>query len=327
MVIAEPPTSFEELRRYCAGVWDQRLKFVNERVALFCLARWCQKQVKALEPDLGKFSDEELACVARNIASNLRRDGERVELLLARDGDEWTKLWRELFESVSHLAPRDVAEDLTGDALLKVIQTLATGTKPSCARCRLDGDVPRRPECADCSHERGVRGPGNEYVFASPFAAWARTIARNIVFDWYGRELVQDDPASSSGPDEEPDATGLRNQLMAVLLSLLEAIRGLPNKQRAAIVASFCRTDIDPEAYERLRSLAPDLFEQFGAGLFESDKDIAARLGTKIHLVRANRSVARRGLCEQDPRWELLLEFFMPHHSTKQARDKEARDG
>lgn len=328
MVTDQPRDRFEELQRFCPNVWDKRLRFVNKRVVLFYLVRWCQKQAKTLEPDLGVFGNEELASVAENIAANLRCDGERVERLLSRDGDEWTKLLYELAETTSRRAPQAMAVDLAENALVRIVVILDKGTKPSCANCRLGGDVPGRPECESCRRERRIEGDGNEYVFQSPFAGWSRTIARNIAYDWWRTVIRRPDPPSPAPKPSHPKR-GWCKEVEADLPALLGAIDKLSaKKQRSVMIRSLSRSDIDPEAYKRMRALAPpELFEEVGSKLFESDEAIAGHLESTRRRVGANRSAARRKLCEQNPRWEALLDVFMPHCSSRRAHGEEARDG
>jgi hypothetical protein len=327
-VSAPSYTYFARLRRFCAGVWDPTLKFVNERVVLFYLARWCQKEARTLKPDLGEFSDEELADTAQNIAANLRRDGERIELLVAKNGDEWTKLLRELVACTSRHAPSGRAADLAGDALLKVTKVLLGGTKPSCASCRLNGNAPQRPECERCSRKRCIDGPSNEYVFQSPFAGWAGTIANNIVCDCWRRGLQKPKPLRSKRTPRRSKG-GWCKEMEADLPALLEAIDRLAGrKQRSVMVLSLSRSDIDPKAYKPMRRLAPPkLFSEVGSERFESDKAVAEHLESTPRRVGSNRSAARRKLCEQNPRWEVLLDVLLPHSSTRRAHGEEAQDG
>jgi hypothetical protein len=96
------------------------------------------------------------------------------------------------------------------------------------------------------------------------------------------------------------------------------AVRDLPPVQRSVMVLSLSRRDLDETVRRRLHELAPDLFsEAEGGDQPGSDREIAERLGTEPHLVRANRSVARRKLARRDPAWALLLDLLLPHKTTR----------
>jgi hypothetical protein len=316
------------LSRSCAGARTATGGRVDEYVILFYLVRWCQKEEKSLSPDFALFSDDELDKEARNIAEHLSLDGARIERVIEKNGEEWKALWRELYQSVSSRTPRSVAEDLTQSALIKVVGILLTGTRPACARCRVDGVKPGRRECAECSRATGIDGPSNEYVFQSPFSAWAKAIAKNLANDYpdgpttYGlpEQIEEDPPGEEESPDVDLEST------LSAFLKAIDALRGA--KQKAAIVASFCRKDVDLDAYRLLEKLAPKhLFDGYGPGLFESDQEIADFLGSTARDVQANRWAARRNLCKKDPRWGTLCDIFMPHASTKGTPREEAEDG
>lgn len=267
---------------------------------LFYLARWCQKQARTLEPRVGSFGDRTLRDAAERIARHLAADGPRVERLLTEESSaEWTQLRRELFASARSRVPDAAAFDFADEAMQKIAEVLLTGTPPSHATTQL---------------EAGPDGPGNEYVFDRPFSGWARTVVINLIRDEWRREARRHRAAESrrtGGPPRE-----LIERARESLPDLLEAIRKLPPKQRAVMVLSLNRRELDPDVRERLHELAPDLFSEAGP-LVSSDADIAERLDSIPRRVTANRSAARRKLAKHGSAWELLLDVMLPHRSTR----------
>src|SRR5439155_6942191 len=138
--------------------------FCNDDVALFYLARWCQKQTKTSEPDLGSFDQSDLRETAGKIARNLAEDGARVERLMAGDVEAFAELRRELLASAAPGAgPR--AAEFADEARQKILEVLLIGTHPSHAVEEL---------------RAGPEGPTNEYVFVSPFSFWAKRVVKNL---------------------------------------------------------------------------------------------------------------------------------------------------
>jgi hypothetical protein len=268
---------------------------------LFYLARWCQKKAGAPEPDVAEFGADELRDAGARIARNLAADGARVERLVAgRDPDAWTKLGRELLASARPRV-RAGAADYAKEALQKIAEVLLTGTPPTRAPDQLD---------------RAIEGPGNEYVFDSPFSQWARTIVINLITDDKRRAGRRAAP-----PTSKKQRPGLDRELLAraarALPSLLDAIRDLPPVQRSVLALSLARTDVDELVREHLHELAPDLLEEAGTTPIPSDREIADRLDSTVEAVRASRSAARRKLAQHDPLWELLLDALLPHRTTR----------
>ena len=269
-------------------------------VALFYLARWCQKQSALPEPDVPSFEPSRLGEVAERIVTNLEAHGDTVERLVEGDRGSWSELLGLLLSSARPRAG-DRAEEHAGDALGKIAEVLLTGTPPSRAGAEL---------------RRGPEGPGNEYVFSSPFPFWARSVVIHQVIDEQRRAARGHRPRPPRAAAGKPpvDRAQLREARDA-LPGLIDAIRHLPRVQRSVLVSSLQRAEIEEEVQERLRDLAPDLFPTPES--FVSDREIAEALGTSSKLVAANRSAARRKLARRDRRWELLLDLLLPHRSTR----------
>ncbi len=295
---------FEALRPLCEGIRADARSEHPPDVVLFYVARWCQKQARTPEPRVDAFEQAKLRDTARRIARHLAEHGALVERLVRRDPEAWTRLRDELLESARPRAG-SAAEDYAEEALEKITRVLLTGTSPSRASERL---------------REGPRGPGNEYVFDSPFLLWARTVVINLIKDG-GRARERGRTARPTRARRA--ATYLDRALLeracAALPGLLDAVRGLPPQQRSVLVLSLARRDLDEVVRERLHELAPDLFSEAAGALVSSDRDIAERLGTTPRRVAANRSAARRKLACRDQLWVLLLDAFMPHRSTRPA--------
>lgn len=270
-------------------------------VVLFYLARWCQKQAGArmpcLEPeDVGRHRE-----VAMRIATNLEVDGARVERLVAsEDTADWDELLRALRRSAARRVGGAAADDYAREGLQRVAVVLLTGTPPSLAGERLALDLD---------------GPSNEYVFQSPFVPWAQRVTINLIVD---DRRVRD--RSAPCPALVRVDTRRLTEAAAALPNLLQAIRLLPPKQRAAVVVTLSRRDLDEALLDHLHTLAPDLFPRDQLGIGSSDEELAARIDTTGRRLAANRSVARGKLATQDERWELLLDQLMPHVSTVDPR-------
>lgn len=283
--------------------FDPLRSFCNDEVALFYLARWCQKETGIGEPDLGSVDESDLRETAGKIARNLAEDGARVERLLAGDRDAIAELWRELLASAARGGGGGQAGEYADDAQQKILEVLLTGTRPSRAIQELRG---------------GPEGPGNEYVFVSPFSFWARSVVKHLVTDAQ-RKLARERRGPASRPRAKPRAldSALLKRAHDALPDLLQAIGELPPAQRAAMTASLGRRDVDDTVRKRLHELAPDLFSELGPVRFASDSEIAAHLGSTPRRVASNRSEARRRLVEGEPLWELLLDALLPHRSTR----------
>jgi len=269
-------------------------------VVLFYLARWCQKKARTLEPRVGSIDRLTLRDTAERIARHLDHDGARVERLVAHPGDAeaWTELRRELFASARSRVGPVAADEFAEEALQKIAEVLLTGTPPSQAAAQL---------------EAGPDGPGNEYIFDSPFSNWSRTVVINLIRDRWREEARRSKTEESKTPRVDRE---LVERARTALPHLLQAIRELPPKQRSVMVLSLNRRRLDPAVRKRLHKLAPDLFSEAGA-LVSSESDIAERLGSTTRRVTANRSVARRKLAKRDPAWALLLDILLPHRSTR----------
>ena len=269
-------------------------------VALFYLARWCQKESALLEPDVRSFEPARLAHVAERIVTHLEAHGDTVEGLVGGDRDRRRELHGILLSSARPRTP-DRAGEHADDAMGRIAEVLLTGTSPSRAPAQL---------------RLRLEGPGNEYVFTSPFPLWARSIVIHRIIDEQRRaaRARRPRPPRAAGGKAPVDRARLREARDA-LPALMDAIRHLPGVQRSVLVASLRRAEIEEEVRERLRDLAPDLFPTPES--FASDREIAEALGTSATLVAANRSVARRKLARRDRRWELLLDLLLPHRSTR----------
>jgi hypothetical protein len=295
---AERGLWFEPLEPLCRRACPQS-KPGTVDVVLFYLARWCQKKARTLEPRVGSFEKEALRETAERIARHLAEDGPRVERLLTEDSSQvWTELRRELFASARSRVPEAAAYEHAQEAVQKIAEVLLTGTPPSQAAAQL---------------EAGPDGPGNEYVFDSPFSNWARTVVINLIRDRWREEARRRPPEASKAPRLDRE---LVERARAALPHLLQAIRELPPKQRTVMILSLNRRDLDHAVRKRLHKLAPDLFSEAGA-LVSSDTEIAERLGSIPRRVTANRSAARRKLAKRDPAWALLLDILLPHRSTR----------
>jgi hypothetical protein len=276
-------------------------------VVLFFLARWCQKSSRALVPcidpeDAGRHRE-----MAMCIAANLDGDGARVERLVAsEDTAEWDELLRVLRTTAARRVGGGPADEYAREALQRIAVVLLTGTPPSLAIERLVHDLD---------------GPRNEYVFQSPFLPWARRLAINLIID----DRRARDRSTPKPKSARLDTQRLRDAT-AALPDLVQAIRLLPTKQRAAVVVTLTRVDLDELLLEHLHSLAPDLFPGEELGIGSSDEELAARLGTTARRLAANRSAARGKLATRDARWELLLDQLMPHASTVGPRSSGTRD-
>jgi len=295
---AERGLWFEPLEPLCRKACLQS-KPGTVDVVLFYLARWCQKKARSLEPRLSSFDDAALRETAQRIARHLADDGARVELLLTEESSEaWTALRRELFASARSRVPEAAAHEFAQEALQKIAEVLLTGTPPSQAAAQLVS---------------GPDGPGNEYIFDSPFSNWSRTVVINLIRDRWREEARRSKTEESKTPRVDRE---LVERARAALPHLLHAIRELPSKQRSVMILSLHRRGLDPAVRKRLHKLAPDLFSEAGP-LVSSDADIAERLGSIPRRVTANRSAARRRLAKRDPAWALLLDILLPHRSTR----------
>ena len=314
----------ELLRPPCADALDAARSLAPVETVLFFVARWCQKETGVSEPDLAALDQDHMADVVARVVRNLDDDGARVDRLVAGDAGAWAELRRLLCASACARAGA-VAGDYADEALQKIAIVLLTGTPPSRAAAQL---------------AEAIEGPGNEYVFTSPFPFWARAVVINLIVDDKRRRAREREVAPVHVKQRTPslDAATLEHAHEA-LPALLDAIRELPGVQRAVMVWSLARRDLDPVVSERLQELAPDLFGEIGdgAGASEtgapdasgapaSDLDIAERLGTTPRLVAANRSVARCKLAARDPYWKLLLDVLLPHKSTRPSAEED-RDG
>lgn len=303
------PTSWHELLRpLCVEACDVAGSDVPVEIVLFYVARWCQKETGAAEPDIAAFEEGDLVDIAAHVVYNLDRDGARVDRLVDGDAGEWTELRRLLCASARRRAG-EKADEFADEAMQKIAEVLLTGTAPSKAAAQL---------------ARAIEGPRNEYVFSSPFTPWARRVVINLIKDGRRREEHERE-ASSARAARTSDCldSATVQRAWEALPSLLDAIGELPPRQRSVMVWTLVRDDLAPVLVEHLRELAPDLFAETGGGTVSSDSDIAKRLGTTARLVAANRSVARCKLAARDPYWKLLLDGLMPHRSTRSTQEED----
>jgi hypothetical protein len=291
---------FDGLRPVCDAAWA-RTETLSVDVVLFYAARWCQKRTRDPEPDLALLGEDELADAAARVARNLQADGERVDRLFAGDREEWTSLRRLLLASAVSRVPQAAGEH-ADEALSKIAVVIFTGTPPSKAAGRL---------------AEGLEGPRNEYIFASPFENWARTVVINHIIDDVRRarrdRRLWEKAQPEAGEDVDPKALALAKDSLA---ALVRAIAALPPTQRSVMVASLCRTDVDDSVHDQLHEIAPGLFVH-GDRRPGSDGEIAQALGTTPHRLAANRSAARRKLARRDPMWNVLLDGLLPHRTTR----------
>jgi DNA-directed RNA polymerase specialized sigma24 family protein len=307
---------FEALRPVCKEACLDAGTAQSTDTVLFYLARWCQKKAKADEPDLGGFESTALRELAERIVRNLAEAGDRVERLVAGDADAFADLERLLLASARSRV-QEAAREYAEEALQKTMEVLLTGTPPSGAAERM---------------RDGPRGPGNEYVFHSPFEFWARTIVIRLIIDEHRRFArerraaeaeatgTHPQPARAPGRRTRPLDRDVLSDALESLPGLVAAIRELPDAQCRAMVMSLSRPEVDELVRERLHELAPDLFSETAAPGPSSDREIAAHLGTTPQRLRSNRSLARGKLEAKNARWKLLLDELMPHASTRPAR-------
>jgi hypothetical protein len=280
---------------------DSLRKRCGEDPVLFYVARWCQKRSGHPQPDVDLLDQEELDEAIARIRRNLREDGPRVERFVAGDPAAVNDLRRELVSSArSRVGPP--AAEFADEALGKIAEVLLIGTRPSRA-----GDELRR----------GPTGPGNEYVFESPFSHWARMVVINLIRDERRRAGRAASPPRTPKRQGRPLDRDLLDRAAEALPGLLDAIRALPPVQRSVLALSLAREDVDELAREQLRVLAPDLLDEAGSGPLTSDREIADRLRSTPRNVAASRSAARRKLARRDPLWALLLDALLPHRSTR----------
>ena len=300
----EPAVWFTALEERCEeAATTTRLPYLVY-VVVFYLARWCQKKARHSEPSLEMFEPEVLKDIAERIVRNLSDDGERVDALVGGSTEEWTRLLGILMKSTASRVP-DQARYYADEALGKIAEVLLTGTPPARAAEQLKLELD---------------GPGNEYVFSSPFPLWARRVAINLIADDHRRrrrERLRGTQGRSVGLPVMDDA--LLKQARDSLPVMLDAIRRLPRVQRSVMVMSLLRREVDDLVIERLCTLAPDLFGPDDHRP-ESDDEIAQLLGTITRNVHASRSVARVRLIEEEAVWALLLDVLLPHKSTRPAR-------
>jgi hypothetical protein len=296
---------FEPLRPICKEACLDAGSTYSIDVVLFYLARWCQKTCGQASPELATIDPGKLREVAGMIALNLAEAGDRVTRLMEGDAGELTELRRLLFKTL-RARGEPAAAHLADEATQKIAEVLLTGTAPVRAPERL---------------REGPEGPGNEFIFTSPFPNWARRVATNLAVDEHRREGRA---PRVRPPRRRPSID--RSRLVEArdaVPSLVAAIRELPPVQHAVMVGSLCRVDLDEVLRDRLHELAPDLFPDPSEPSPRSDEDIAERLGTTDRLVAANRSAARRKLAKRDRRWALLLDFLLPHRSTRRDEGEE----
>jgi hypothetical protein len=297
---------FEPLRPVCKEACLAAGSPYPVDVVLFYLARWCQKTSGNAVPDPTDEEPGKLREVAGMIARNLAEDGGLVTRLVEGDAEALSELRLLLYRTLRARA-EPAAEHLADEALQKVAEVLLTGAPPARAAERLLA---------------GPEGPGNEFIFASPFPNWARRVATNLAVDEHRREARMPRIRPPGGRVPPLDRARLIEARDA-LPSLVQAIRELPPVQHDVMVASLCRADLDEVLWERLQEIAPDLFPNPSKPSPRSDEDIARRLGTTARLVAANRSAARRKLAKRDRRWALLLDFLLPHRSTRRTEGEE----
>lgn len=299
---------FEEFRLVCENVCAAGEYEYGPSVVLFYVARWSQKATRELEPDPLQVDRHEVHSLAERVARNLLEDGHSVDRLFAGDADEFTALRRSLLSSALPRAG-DAATEFADEALQKISLVLLTGTPPSRAEQALVA---------------GPNGPANEYIFTAPFRFWAKSVVINLIRDEHRQEKRRR-RGTVAATQRKEFATPRDGELQSALRSLpdlLDAIRALPHAQRSVMVMSLCRRDVEEVLLEHLQQEAPDLFGR-DAPRPESDTEIAQLLGTKPHLVAANRSAARRKLI-RDPEWEQLLDALLPHRSTRPPLMREA---
>jgi DNA-directed RNA polymerase specialized sigma24 family protein len=328
-----PAPWYRPLYKLATEAFNEHPSPYGVEAVLFYLARRCQKKAQrtglagdAKAPDLGSFDKKKLAEVADAIAANLAADGKWVEVLHAPNQAQIEQLREELWVAAGRYRGGN-ADDLVDEALQKVVTTIVTGTNPLCSRCMIAAGHlarPGRPECRGCRRKLEVDGPANEYVFQAPFQAWARTIVRHLILDeirrgklrrqgWRWRLFLIDEALDARSLYADPR---LDRVLDRVLMRLLEAIEQLPPRQRAVMIKSLCRADVDDLIHRRLHRLRPDLF---GGGddhrRFESDGEIGTDLETTASNVASNRSAARKKLVERNNSWREILNVLLPQAS------------
>jgi hypothetical protein len=293
---------FDKLRSVCKRACVEAGSPEQAEVVLFYLTRWCQKKAKQQKPSLAGIDSAKLHDVAARIVRNLTEGGDWVERIVAGDAEALGKLERVLLASAR---PRvqDAAPDYAHEALQKICVVLLTGKPPSRAVEAL---------------REGPRGPANEYVFQSPFELWARAVVIRQAIDAHrGADRERRGPPPPPPKESAHLDSGFLKEAYDELPELLEGIGALPPAQCSVMTLSLCHPDIDEDVRDHLHELAPELFERCTGRLFASDDEIAEHLGTSRQSVTSNRSLGRRVLAEQDPRWEALLDHLLPHRSTR----------
>lgn len=303
----------ESLRPVCEAARARVRAECDVDVVLFYLARSCQKATGEDEPDWRLLDHEQLRDTARQIVRNLTADGPCVQALVAGDVATWGWLDAVLAHSARRRVGAAAAREYVDEACQKIALVLLTGTPPSRAPAAL---------------RRQLAGPRNEYVFASPFTPWARLVLIRMVVDDQRQSAARGPQARL--PARRPLDGALVREAVHALPDLLDAIGALAPRQRLTMIYSLCRRDVDDDARDHLRDLAPGLFAQVGCTIVGDDAEIAAHMGVDAQAVRANRSVARRRLAQADPRWALLLDVLMPYRSSRggaRPTPEEAVDG
>src|SRR3972149_6043449 len=90
---------FEALRSACKEACLAVESSYETDVALFYVARWCQKTSNSPTPSTEALAQDGLDEAPVRIVDNLEDDGSRVDLLVDGDAEEWTVLRRVLIAS------------------------------------------------------------------------------------------------------------------------------------------------------------------------------------------------------------------------------------
>jgi len=334
---------YEPLREYARKASKKHPSCYGEDAVLFYLARWLQKEAHkrklgplSVQLDLnlrGKlgsesvqfkpnsFGKKKLTEVADNIASNLAADGERVEGVFTLNQEEYDKLRNALIVYARRYGVGK-ADQYADDALLKILPIVLTGTRPSCAGCKIGCRRRELPECAGCKRELGVDGPSNEYIFfQGPFLAWALAVLRHLIADdarcqgsllrWRWDLILVDQARYASS---YADINARRDEAYGVVGEMLKGIDELPGRPRSVMVDSMHRADVDTEVYEQLYRLAPELLGEVSKDKkFADDREIGEHLGISVSNVSTIRGKARKELAQRDYRWGEILDCILPH--------------
>jgi tetratricopeptide (TPR) repeat protein/CHAT domain-containing protein len=234
---------------------------------------------------------EELRAGAKLIATNVARDGARLDALIRMDADAWS-------HAMSHIHDVIVARQPILDLAIEgVVRSVMASVTPAEA-------------AAQEPQSTGATSDTPPYLFLSSIDDWIRLLAARAQVDDELRRHGQ----------------LIRARGRPIALRLLEEIARLPPMQRYAITLSAWRNDrrwlkevlLDLAREASLEIPLNELFPLDIDQSVESDQEIAAYISSrgqrgKAANVAANRSVARRKLVRANPMYRPLLSSMLPY--------------